>query len=74
MKILSTNEAAEKLNISAIRVRQLIQKERLPAQKVGRDYVIMESDLELVKHRPTGRPSKKSAEISPPETVKSRHS
>lgn len=58
MKILSTSEAAERLNISPIRVRQLIQEGRLPAQKVGRDYVIQESDLGLVKERQTGRPRK----------------
>ena len=61
MKILSTSEAAERLNISAIRVRQLIQEGRLPAQKVGRDYVIQEIDLNLVKERQTGRPKKEAA-------------
>ncbi|MDQ3323861.1 MAG: helix-turn-helix domain-containing protein [Acidobacteriota bacterium] len=61
MKILSTAEAAEKLKISAIRVRQLIQEGRLPAQKVGRDYVIQESDLKLVNERRNGRPKKEAA-------------
>ena len=58
MNLLSTNEAAEKLNLSPIRIRQLIQSGRLPADKVGRDYVIKESDLKLVADRPTGRPPK----------------
>lgn len=58
MKLLSTNEAAEQLKISPIRIRQLIREGRLPAQKVGRDYVIAESDLKLVEDRPTGRPTK----------------
>lgn len=58
MEILNTATAAEKLNVSAIRVRQLIRDGRLPAQKVGRDYIIQEKDLVLVSHRQTGRPAK----------------
>jgi len=58
MKILSTTEVAEKLNISAIRVRQLIREKRIPAQKVGRDYIIREEDLKYVEDRQTGRPPK----------------
>jgi len=59
MKLLNTSEAAERLNVTAIRIRQLINEERLPAEKVGRDYVIREADLKLVENRPTGRPKKK---------------
>lgn len=58
MEILSTAEAAKKLKISAIRIRQLISEGRLPAQKVGRDYIIQEKDLALVADRQTGRPAK----------------
>jgi excisionase family DNA binding protein len=58
MKILSTSEAAERLKISSIRIRQLIREGRLPAQKVGRDYIIQEKDLELVEDRRNGRPPK----------------
>jgi len=58
MEILSTLEAAEKLKVSAIRVRQLIREGRLPAQKVGRDYIIQEKDLALVADRHNGRPAK----------------
>ncbi len=58
MEILSTTEAAEKLKVSAIRVRQLIREGRLPARKVGRDYIIQVKDLALVKDRRTGRPTK----------------
>ena len=57
MNILSTAEAAGKLNVSAIRIRQLIREGRLPARKVGRDYVINEEDLKLVENRRNGRPS-----------------
>ena len=58
MNLLSTKEASEKLVISAIRVRQLIQSGRLPAKKIGRDHVIEENDLSLVESRANGRPKK----------------
>lgn len=59
MKLLSTEEAASRLGVIPERVRQLIKAGRLPAEKVGRDYVIRESDLKLVEHRPVGRPPQK---------------
>lgn len=58
MSLISTKEAAEKLGISVLRVQQLIWQKRLPAQKIGRDYVIKESDLKLVADRKPGRPAK----------------
>jgi excisionase family DNA binding protein len=58
MRLLSTREVAGRLGVSILRVQQLIWAERLPAQKVGRDYVINESDLKLVENRKPGRPSK----------------
>ncbi len=57
-KLLSVIEAAEKLGVSRWRVNQFINEGRLPAQKIGRSYVIKESDLQLVEDRPTGRPPK----------------
>ena len=57
-KLLSVIEAAEKLGVSRWRVNQFINEGRLPAKKVGRSYVIKESDLKLVEDRPTGRPPK----------------
>jgi excisionase family DNA binding protein len=58
MKLLTTPEAAERLGITLARVQQLIWKGRLPAQKIGRDYVIKEDDLKLVAERKPGRPKK----------------
>jgi len=60
-KLLSTNEAAQKLGVTSIRVRAMIRDGNLPAKKIGRDYVINESDLELVKDRKPGRPSKEKS-------------
>ncbi len=58
MKLLNTNEVAEKLKVSAIRVRQLIRQGRITATKVGRDYVIQASDLKGIAKRKNGRPKK----------------
>lgn len=58
---LTTKEAAEKLEISVRQIQTLISQGRLPARKFGRDWIIKEEDLELVKHRPiTGRPKKEA--------------
>ncbi len=62
MKMLTANAAAKILKVSARRVRALIKAERLPAQKVGRDWVILEPDLELVRVRKPGRPKKQKGE------------
>jgi excisionase family DNA binding protein len=58
MKILNTKQAAKILGINASRVRQLILSGRLPAQKLGRDWIIQEKDLKKVSHRKPGRPKK----------------
>ena len=61
MKLLSTKEAAEKLNVSPIRVRQLIRERKLKASLIGRDYVIQESDLKSVQtYGKAGRPTSKT--------------
>jgi len=53
---LTTQEAAEKLGVTAGRVRQMIVDGQLPAMKVGRDNLIREIDLTLVEDRKVGRP------------------
>jgi excisionase family DNA binding protein len=59
MKLISTDEAAERLGVSGRRVRQLIDAGKLPAQYVGGGYVIDESVLEGVKvYGKRGRPPK----------------
>jgi excisionase family DNA binding protein len=57
-KLLTTNQAAQRLGLTAIRVRQLIKAGRLPSQQFGRDHVIREEDLKLVADRKSGRPPK----------------
>ena len=58
MNILTTKEVAGRLNVSVRRIHALIQANRLPAQKFGRDYMINENDLKLVMDRKVGRPPK----------------
>ncbi len=59
MNLLSIKEVAEKLGVSARRVNQLIDEKKLPAQKIGSQYVINEKDLSKVTiHGKPGRPKK----------------
>ncbi len=72
MNLLSTNEAAVRLNISQNRVLVLIAEGRLPAKKIGRDYVIQETDLKLVAYRPPGRPRKNASTAEPSKPASKR--
>ena len=56
MRLLSTEEAAQRLGVISERVRQLIKDGRLPATLVGGSYVIQEQDIQKVAVRKTGRP------------------
>jgi len=58
MKLLTTQQAAERLGISEGRVRALILAGRLPAEKFGKAHMIKEKDLELVRERSPGRPKR----------------
>lgn len=71
MKVLNTTGAATVLNVTPRRVRAMINNRQLPAQKIGRDYIIKESDLKLVEGRKPGRPSK--ARSAKTRERKSRH-
>ncbi|MDQ4122558.1 MAG: helix-turn-helix domain-containing protein [Acidobacteriota bacterium] len=57
-KRLTSKQAAEQLGISDARVRQLVLAGKLPAEKFGRDLIILESDLEPLRGRKPGRPAK----------------
>ena len=65
MKLLSTDEAAERLGVSGRRVRALIAEGKLQATYVGGGYVIEETALEAVKvYGKAGRPPKAKEETS----------
>jgi len=55
-KLLSTKQAGEILGVDASRIRQMILRDQLPAQKMGRDWFVEEKDLSLVADRKLGRP------------------
>ena len=60
--LIGTKEAAEKLGVSLRRVQQLIELGTLPAQRIGRDYLIQEKDLSnVIIHGKAGRPKKAAA-------------
>jgi excisionase family DNA binding protein len=53
---ISVTEAAAELKVSRARVLVLIGEGRLPAAKVGNQYVIQRKDLAKVRVRKVGRP------------------
>lgn len=58
MATIGTTEAARRLGVSQARVRQLIAAGRLPAKRIGRDWLIDERSLSRVAVRTPGRPRK----------------
>ena len=56
---MTTTQAASILGVNQSRVRQLILGGRLPAQKIGRDWMIDEKNLDGLKNRKSGRPKTK---------------
>jgi excisionase family DNA binding protein len=57
-ELLTTAEAGERLGVTRHRVIALINAGRLPAQRVGMQFLIRPADLALVKDRKPGRPPK----------------
>ena len=58
MRLLTVGEVAEMLQITPHGVRAMIRKGTLKAQKVGRDYLIKESDFRNMQRPGKGRPKK----------------
>lgn len=62
-ELLTTHEVAERLNLTRRQVRILIQQNKLPGKKIGRDWVVNSEDLEIAESRPRpGRPKKKKTD------------
>ena len=57
--LLSTKLAAEALGVGRSRVLALIRRGLLPAEKVGREWLIRSEDLGRLSRRPPGRPRTK---------------
>lgn len=60
--LLSVVEVALALGVTRGQVQKLIVAGRLPAQKVGRSYVVQAADLNEFERRPVGRPRKGEGE------------
>ncbi|HZG52451.1 MAG TPA: helix-turn-helix domain-containing protein [Pyrinomonadaceae bacterium] len=74
MKLLSTDQAAERLGVSGRRVRALIAEGKLQATYVGGGYVIEESALDDVKvYGRAGRPPKDKGKIASKAGKKKRN-
>lgn len=68
---LTTQQAAEKLGVTAGRIRQMIVDKQLPTAKFGHVHMIKKSDLKLVENRKVGRPPKAKGEtVSKPSKNK----
>ena len=69
LDLVSTREAARRLNVSVGRIRKLIQEDRIKAQRFGtRDWLIPVAELRKFKRRPSGAPghiSRKRAKTKP---------
>jgi excisionase family DNA binding protein len=53
---ITTAQAAEALGIEPDSIRKLIYRGKLPAEKVGRDWLILKRDLLKVRERIAGNP------------------
>jgi excisionase family DNA binding protein len=63
MELLNTKQAAERLGVSVIRIRQLIKGGKIEAQNLGRDYAIVSDSLAgVVTYGKAGRPPKAKPE------------
>jgi len=54
MEFLTTQQAGEILGVTSQRILALIREGRLPAAKVGRDWLIAMRDLDRFEKRPQG--------------------
>lgn len=58
---MSVSEAAEALDITPVRVRQLIDAGKLKADRVGKQWVLEEMEVQRYRRSPRGRPSSPSS-------------
>lgn len=63
MDHLTTQQASDVLGVTAQRVLALIREGRLPAVKLGRDWLIARQDLENFEKRPQGNFKLSAAQV-----------
>lgn len=60
-ELLNTEEVARRLKITRQHASALIREGKLPATKIGRDWVVNSNDLPVAEKRPKrGRPAKQT--------------
>ena len=61
MDYLTTTDAAKRLGVTSQRVGTFIRHGRLPATRIGRDWMILSNDLDAFaeRQRTNGRPPRK---------------
>jgi excisionase family DNA binding protein len=59
LKRITASEAAKILDISKTRVLQLINLGIIPAERVGKQFILKERDVRAARGRKTGRPRTK---------------
>jgi excisionase family DNA binding protein len=61
MKVIGTDEAAARIGVSVRRLTAMIRTGIVPAQKIGRTWVLSESDVIRISNleRKPGRPRKR---------------
>jgi excisionase family DNA binding protein len=64
--LVNTSEAADILGVSRKMVQSLIKRGRLPAEKIGRDWMIKREDVEMHER---GKPGVKPIKTTPPYHV-----
>lgn len=52
---ITTVKFAEEVNVTPTRVRQMILEGTLPAEKLGRDWLIEDKFIPVIKNRPETR-------------------
>ena len=60
-KKITTKELATEVELSDIRIRQMILSGEIKAEKFGRDYMIDAAYIQIIKNRPERRGRKKAA-------------
>jgi excisionase family DNA binding protein len=60
-ELMPVRMAAEMKGVSARRIHQYIEENRLPATRIGPIFLIRRSDLDQLTHKRRGRPPKKTA-------------
>lgn len=58
-QLLTSAQVAERLGIKRRQAQYLIQRGHLPAQRLGRDWLVRAEDLALVAVRRRGRPPRR---------------